>query len=435
MTNPGPVPAYVLWLGPTGLTVVRALGREGVPVVACHDDPNEPCVGTRYARVCILPRLEDDSDAWLTFLLDEAKAFAPAKATLFVASDAHWLFVAKHRRQLEAHFLFALPESPDILEWPTKPWQHAAARRAGIAMPRSFSPRTVDELRRAARAMQYPCVIKPALSMHWLRHYSSKLAFVRDEDELLAIAGDATSKRLAYSLQEYIPGDDAEICGLYCALDRESRPLGMCVSRKVRQFEPRFGSASVSETVHDANVVALGLRFLCSIRFSGIASVEFKRDPRDGEYKFIEANLRPPLMMADAMDSGVNLPFVLYRDLIGDPLPVQLPKRVGRRVGLIGKDFQSARFLRSVNMLTWRRWVCQWCRTRDLHFAFDDLKPFTGYLHMLIDHVRTGRFRHLPDSFVSVEQWRAGDLDPQTAYSLTSPLSAGAHESERNIAA
>jgi hypothetical protein len=43
-------PAYVLWLGPTGLTIARALGRYGIPVVGLHHDPKEPAILSRYCR-------------------------------------------------------------------------------------------------------------------------------------------------------------------------------------------------------------------------------------------------------------------------------------------------------------------------------------------------------------------------------------------------
>lgn len=399
----------MLWLGPTGLTIVRALGREGVPVVALHHDAAEPCVGTRYARVEILPSIDDKESAWLDFLSSEGRKLNGRKAVLIVAADAHWLFVARNRRVLEKYFLFSLPEAQDICAWPSKPWQHAAAMRAGIPCPHSATPRDEADLRRIAMQMTYPCILKPSLSHYWMMHYPEKLAFARSESELLQRGCDALSRGLEFTVQEYIPAEDHDVYGLFCYLDRDSRPLGVCVSHKIRQYLPRFGCASLAESVHQPRVVELGLRFLESIGFFGIASVEFKLDPRDGEFKFMEINMRAPLMMGHAVNSGVNLPYIEYRDLIGDPLPVQLPTRLGRRAGLLTHDFHSARFYRALGKLSWRQWLRQWLGTRDLHFALDDLAPMRGYVHGIFDQWRRGKFRHLPETFPSVEEWQAGE--------------------------
>jgi predicted ATP-grasp superfamily ATP-dependent carboligase len=411
------VPAYILWFGPTGLTFGRALARAGVPVVACHHDTNEPAAGTRLAQVQILPPLEADEQAWLDFLLEEGRGFAPAKAALIAASDAHWLFVVRHRLALAEHFHFALPAGDNLAQWMEKPFQYAAAERAGVPYPRTITPLDLEEVRAAARTLAFPCLVKPVLSHLWQRRYGTKLAFTRNETELVDHSRDAIEHGLAFMIQEYIPAEDHEIYGLHCCVDHESRPLGMCVARKIRQHEPRFGNSCMSVCVDEPRVADLSLRLMREMRFHGIGSAEFKRDPRDGEFKLMEFNVRPTLLMAVGYDSGVNIPLLAYRHLCGEPPPPQpvTPKRFGRRVGIFANDLVTARFYRQMGALSRWQWMRSWLRTRDVHFAWDDLPPFYGYLWTMIDHWQRGKLRGFPANFPTIEQWRALQWDGTTA--------------------
>ena len=45
------------------------------------------------------------------------------------------------------------------------------------------------------------------------------------------------------------------------------------------------------------------------------------RDPRDGRYKLLEVNPRLWQWHGLAAACGVDLPWIAYRDLVGDPLP------------------------------------------------------------------------------------------------------------------
>ena len=45
--------------------------------------------------------------------------------------------------------------------------------------------------------------------------------------------------------------------------------------------------------MHEPEVEPLGFRLLKSMGYHGIASVEFKRDPRDGQFKLMEVNMAP----------------------------------------------------------------------------------------------------------------------------------------------
>jgi D-aspartate ligase len=403
-------PAYVLWFGPTGLSVARALGRAGVPVVALHHDANEPCVNSRFARVVIKPPIDADERATLDWLLEEGRSLAPCKGVLIPASDAYWLFVARHRAVLETYFHVAMPRHGSPEAWIGKPFQYAAARRAGLKVPATILVEREADASAAAEAIGFPCLIKPVHSHLWQREFPSKLAFVRDIEHWRRWVREAFEHGVSVMAQEYIPAPDHEIYGAFLCVDRHSRPLGWCVSRKLRQHEPRFGNSCLSESVDEPMVVELALRLVRELGYHGICSAEFKRDPRDGEFKFMEINLRPTTLMAVAFRSGVNLALLSYRDSLGEPPPIApvTTRGFGRRVGNIANDLHAARFHRRHEGLSMLAWLRSWIGARDVHFAWDDLGPFRGYLHAIKDHWRRGKYRELPANYPTPEVWAAG---------------------------
>jgi len=68
---------------------------------------------------------------------------------------------------------------------------------------------------------------------------------------------------------------------------------------------------------------------LRALDFHGFANIEFKRDPRDGQYKIIEVNARHNLSALLAVRCGVNFPLLQYRHLVHGELPDQPQCRQG----------------------------------------------------------------------------------------------------------
>jgi predicted ATP-grasp superfamily ATP-dependent carboligase len=87
-----------------------------------------------------------------------------------------------------------------------------------------------------------------------------------------------------------------------------------------------FGHASTfAELVNIPEIQRIAEQFLSLINYYGIAEVEFMQDPRDGNYKLIEVNPRVWGWHTIAIASGVDLPYLLYQDTIGEEMDIRLP--------------------------------------------------------------------------------------------------------------
>jgi predicted ATP-grasp superfamily ATP-dependent carboligase len=59
---------------------------------------------------------------------------------------------------------------------------------------------------------------------------------------------------------------------------------------------------------------------LKAINYYGLVEIEFKQDPRDGQYKLLDVNARTWGFHSLGFPAGVDFPYLLYADQLGEQL-------------------------------------------------------------------------------------------------------------------
>lgn len=182
--TPGAGPAAVVLQasGPNGLTIVRALGRNGVPVVACDADRGAIGLRSRHAHPQLTPDPLADPDGFVDALLDLGRTLG--RAVLFPTHDETLTAIGPREREVER--LFARPWSPwDVQERVMdKGHQHAVAREIGFPVPRSAEPRDEADVARIGSEMRFPVVVKPRNDPRFRRRSGLQLLRAGDPEEL-----------------------------------------------------------------------------------------------------------------------------------------------------------------------------------------------------------------------------------------------------------
>jgi len=118
-------------------------------------------------------------------------------------------------------------------------------------------------------------------------------------------------------MQEIIPGD-GECQVSYCVFYRDGTAHSTLCAKRLRQHPREFGrAATYVETADLPEIEEFSLRFLKAIDFYGIAEVEYKRDPRDGQYKLLDVNARAWGFHGLGLAAGVDFPYLLFADQMG----------------------------------------------------------------------------------------------------------------------
>jgi D-aspartate ligase len=350
------------------LNLVRALGYAGLPVAVVTSEPRAPVARSRHCtRVVEVPSFVDlPVDAVRALIRFGATQDSPP--VLFPEGDHDLLALSRHREELAASFRFVLPPAELVEALVDK--LRFAALADGLALP---VPLTRVLWRGRSLASQaeswerFPCVLKPAMRTRWfdsaLRgpalHGNQKVIRVESPVELARLLPLVERHETDFVLQEAIPGGEERILSYHAYVRSDGECAAEFTGRKVRTAPRTYGMSSCLEITDDPVVKRAGREVLAKLRFAGVVKLDFKSDPRDGRLYLLEANPRFTLWHHPAAVAGVNVPELVYRDLVEPGRRATEPPRVrpGVRWMSVRNDFRALAQYRATGELGIRRWL------------------------------------------------------------------------------
>jgi len=259
---------------------------------------------------------------FLEFLRDLAVKQNIKRWLIYPNDDRTVRFLARHKKELEELYQVAVPAWEIAQVAYDKSLTYRLAEQIGIPIPRTFYPGGVDELEYLD--IEFPAIIKPAIRDNFYDKTRKKAVRVDDQAQLVqeylkaATIIDASE----IMVQELIPGK-ADNLYSFGSLYRDGQVMGKVVAHRTRQHPAEFGRVTThAETVHIPELEDMATRLLDAMRYQGISEIEFMRDPRDGKYKLIEINARFWAWHSLAIAAGVDLPYLLYLDMLGNSVQV-----------------------------------------------------------------------------------------------------------------
>ena len=310
------VVAEVAWVN--GLAAIRSLGRRGLRVIALDHRPYALGFRSRYAEPRHAPDPLDDEDGFIAVLRSIAEETDDV-LPVFPTHDEHVNAIARHAGVLAERYRFPFPSWEVLERIQSKRHQLETAASIGVPVPRTLHPASLEEALAAGEELGFPVLVKPSANVGFRRSHKRQLFRCENAAELeRAYEAAAPYEPM---VQELIPGGDEELYTLGSYVSAGGEALGLFTGHKLRQTRGFMGSARVGEALWVDEVAEQGLALLRALGFHGISQVETKRDPRDGRFKLMEVNPRLWQWHSLAAACGVDLPYIAYRDLVGDPLP------------------------------------------------------------------------------------------------------------------
>jgi D-aspartate ligase len=296
-----------------GLGIVRSLGKIGIPICVI-DDEHSISRFSRYATHGIrVPDLRQEH-CIIETLLDYGHKLNLHGWVLFPTRDEIVSAISRHRSALSRLFRVPAPE------WNTTRWvldkrnTYKLAQDLNIPFPRTWTPLDLDDLEQVD--FSFPLVLKPAIKNRFFYATKAKAWRVDNRADLRPMLRRANEIAGANEIliQDLIPGDGRQQFS-YCAFFKAGKAVGSMVTRRRRQHPHDFGRASTFvETIDLPALEALSERFLKAIDYYGLVEVEFKLDPRDGQFKLLDINARTWGYHSLGTHAGVDFPRLLYVD-------------------------------------------------------------------------------------------------------------------------
>jgi D-aspartate ligase len=323
-----------------GLGIIRSLGRRGVPICVVDD---EHSIGrySRYTSHAVKVSDLRDENRTVETLMAVGRRLGLAGWVLYPTREETVAALSRNRAVLSE--MFRVPTA----DWSTVRWAwdkrntYWLAGLLRIPAPRTWYPSDASEL--GAIDAEPPFVIKPAVKEDFLYATKAK-AWRADSRRALRVRFDQAAKLVRpgeVMIQELIPGDGHSQFAC-CAFVKDGEMVATMVTRRRRQHPPEFGRASTFvETVDIPELEQLSGRFFNAIAYSGLAELEYKLDPRSGEFKLLDFNARTWGYHTLGSAAGVDFPYLQFADQVGAPVAPGRA-RVGRRWVRVVTDLPTA---------------------------------------------------------------------------------------------
>jgi D-aspartate ligase len=304
-----------------GLGIVRSLGRRGIPVCVIDDEFSISRFSRYISHAIRVPDLRDEKHV-VEAALHIGRKFHLKDWVLYPTRDETVAAFSHYRSELAEFFRVPTPDW-DSIQWAwDKRNTYRLAEKLGIPAPRTWYPQDVGELDELEAEL--PLAIKPAIKEHFI--YSTKakawradtMAELRERfSEAVRLVGPGETM-----IQELIPGSGQQQYA-YCAFFKDGKAVGSMTARRTRQHPPEFGRASTFvETIDQTLLEFYSERFLKEINYYGLVELEYKLDPRDGQFKLLDVNARTWGYHTLGQRAGVDFPYLLFSDQLGKPLRI-----------------------------------------------------------------------------------------------------------------
>jgi D-aspartate ligase len=347
-------PAIACVIG--SMDLVRPLGLAGISC-AVVVEAGDVAAYSRFTRDVV--RLADPS-LEPELLLERLLRYADGQAEppiLYYGQDTDLLFVSRHRERLRRRFRFVIADAGLVDDLVDKERFGALARRLDLPVPAAVCvdvsaapPRKLD--------LKFPVVVKPAARErgNWAAVADGAKALgAATEAELRGIWSRLARERLKVLVQELIPGPETRVESYHVYVDADGQTAGEFTGRKIRTHPPAYGETTALEITDAHDVAELGRDATRRLGLRGVAKLDFKRDA-SGRLHLLEVNPRFNLWHHPGAKAGVNLPALVYADLVGLPRPRPRSARAGVRWIYHGHDARSAR-AQGVPLRRWLPWA------------------------------------------------------------------------------
>ena len=368
----GAVPVIVLGGGISGLGVLRAFGRRGVPAFLVAP-PGDLAWRSRHARAPRAPTgLEPSTD--LPLMLEKLEY---PRAVLLPCSDSWARKVAALPQALASRFRASSPSAAALDEVVDKARFAALARRAGVSHPESWpldGPASLEQVPESAFATAF---LKPRDSQAFFRRYGVKGMWVRSRAEAAGRLAEVEAAGHGMQLQRYVPGPPSNHVFVDGFVDRGGVVRCHFVRRRLRMYPPDFGNSTLMESIRPSeapDAVAAAERLLAAMDYRGIFSLETKHDEVSGACHALELNPRAWWYVGFAVDCGADVCRLAYEDALGEPVNTIATYAVGRRCAYPYYDWNAARpGARGIAAVL--RWTSEMVRADQPVWAADDPGP------------------------------------------------------------
>ena len=366
------------------ISLVRALGRQNIPVALATSEPESAITRSRYCKAIVpIPSWVSDPSGAIDELIrwGERQALKPV---LFYQGDHDLVAISRARARLAPVFDFVLPPAPLVEALSDKLLFEDLARECQLPVPKTLRVRREDDARDKLKGWNaFPAVLKPSMRTNWYAMIGCQQKALRVEDRAeldrhLALIAD---QRIDFLVQAAVEGGEDRIVSYHAYVREDGSTAAEFSGRKLRTAPRLYGISSHVVITEDERVLKAGRETVAKLGFTGVLKADFKIDSRDEQLYLLEINARFNLWHHPGTVAGVAIPEIVYQDCVGLPRRAKPPRimRAGVRWVDPVLDWMASKEYRAAGELTQGEWLKQ-LATATVNEGFTLRDPAPGLL-------------------------------------------------------
>lgn len=310
----------------SALAIVRSLGNAGLDVHVCDDFRRTVSAFSKHVTdVKVHEPISESTTAFVDWLV--ACCRREHYDLVVPVRDETTLAVAANRERLSTVTNVFVADRSTISRLMDKGSCMQAAESLGVPIPPTYYPSSSADLEAIQTAAAFPVLIKPRIA-------SGARGIVRvDEPSELARTYEAVTESYPNPIvQEFVDHSGGHY-SIGTVFDDNAEPVATHVYKETRQYPDSGGPAIAAHTVEREPWVDSVLDLLRAHDWKGPAHMDVLYDPDTETYRLIEVNPRFWSSLSLTINSGVDIPRLLYRLAVDGSVPAAATDG-GYRVGM-----------------------------------------------------------------------------------------------------
>jgi len=241
------------------LVATRSLGKAGISVVTSDNINYAPSFFSKYSKShFIYPSPKQNHRLFIRCMKDRIEK---GDIEVFIPMGVESFIVSKYMRTFNNAIKIPIPTYEKILKADNKRYVMHLAEEIGVKIPKTYTIDDIGDLKRVAKKVEFPVVIKPVSGFGALG-----IRFVHSEDELI-IKYKELLQKFNFSeyplIQEFIPGTGYGTAMLF----NQGEPRAFCAYKNVRVFPITGGPSTARISIKSAFLGFFESGCLCWYRF------------------------------------------------------------------------------------------------------------------------------------------------------------------------
>jgi predicted ATP-grasp superfamily ATP-dependent carboligase len=313
-------PVFAIGGNINSVKIGQKFAKDGIDCYLLTDKQNDIALKSKYWKAKSVAHRPWDKQ----FLIKQLKNMATKttkRPVVYPITDLDALNLSKAKDLLKDDFYLVVGDRDAVETFVDKQKFYKALSKTNIKYPATYFPKDLQSAKKIGKTLTYPVFIRPSITQKFAKIFGVDKGFIANSyKKLLNYYKLATSKKVEVMFQEIIPGPPTSSYQLEGYFNKEYNPTGLFARQRLRIYPPNFGnttlcvSTPLTELEFESKQIT---KLIKDLKYNGLASAEFKKDPRDNQYKLLEINARVWLHYWLSAQCGVDILTSSYLDAIG----------------------------------------------------------------------------------------------------------------------